>query len=323
MAENTAPLNPSEIDPLQYLQGVNGQHSPAERHEHYLILKPALFRLRRESPVAFKLALKAVEQSLQIAPFDLQAELQAMTPPAPREPDEPTPLDVLKHMKRFRPLHFPQAFVDGKLWFGLIAQEAKLVIPRKFLLNSDRELLPPDQLPEDLQLRDRGCDDCRFSKEGILRFLSGDTLPDPSLLTDLGSFFARFSVFRDRRVYRLLGTWTLGTYCYQIFRVYPYLGLRSPDKRCGKSRVLSTLSLVAFNASPRVVFPTEAQLFRRPSRNGGTLLLDEVEALGRASQDLYTGLLAVLNSGFEQGGSVQRLEKDKHGLSSTLSIHAA
>jgi putative DNA primase/helicase len=77
--------------------------------------------------------------------------------------------------------------------------------------------------------------------------------------------------------------------------------------------VLDLLSLVAFNASSRVVHPTEAQVFRGPSRNGGTLLLDEIEALGRADKDTYAGLLAVLNSGFEQGGSVPRLEKTATG----------
>ena len=54
-------------------------------------------------------------------------------------------------------------------------------------------------------------------------------------------------------------------------------------------------------------------MFRGPSRNGGTLLLDEVESLGQANADIYAGLLAVLNSGFEQGGSVPRMEKTAAG----------
>src|SRR4029453_9003909 len=116
-------------------------------------------------------------------------------------------------------------------------------------------------------------------------------------LTDLQVFFSRFAVFRDHRIPLLLAAWTLGTYCYRLFRVFPYLVLRSPEKRCGKSRVLDLLSLVAFHASTRVVQPTEAQVFRGPSRNGGTLLLDEIEAFGRADKDTYAGLLAVLNSG--------------------------
>jgi len=73
------------------------------------------------------------------------------------------------------------------------------------------------------------------------------------------------------------------------------------------------LSLVAFNASSRVVHPTEAQLFRAPSRNGGTLLLDEVERLRDADKDNYGALLSILNNGFEQGGTVSRQVKDSLG----------
>jgi Protein of unknown function (DUF3631) len=66
---------------------------------------------------------------------------------------------------------------------------------------------------------------------------------------------------------------------------------------------------VAFNASNRETRPTEASLFRGPSKNGETLILDEIEMLGHKEQDAYGGLLAVLNSGFQRGGAVTRLEK--------------
>jgi putative DNA primase/helicase len=183
----------------------------------------------------------------------------------------------------------------------------------KLLLKAERELLTLDRLPAGLRVRDDGFDLCRISKEAILRFLGNGGGPDLDLLPDLRDYFARFAVFRDRRVALLLATWTLGTYCYRIFRVFLYLVLRSSDKHCGKTRVLDEIALVAFNASGPVVHPTEAQAFRGPSRIGGMLLLDEVESLGQANGDLYAGLLAVLNSGFEQGGSVARMEKTAAG----------
>jgi len=61
------------------------------------------------------------------------------------------------------------------------------------------------------------------------------------------------------------------------------------------------------------VHPSEAVLFRSPSRNGGTMLLDEVEKLKTADKEMYAGLMATLNSGFEAGGSVPRHEKDAAG----------
>jgi len=71
----------------------------------------------------------------------------------------------------------------------------------------------------------------------------------------------------------------------RVFRVFPYLIIRSPAKRCGKCRGLDLLSLVTFNASPRLTNLTEAIVFRSPSRNGDTMLLDEVEALKSADQE--------------------------------------
>ena len=291
--------DPSQIDPLKYLAEVNGHQSPEEYLEHYHVLRPALLRLQRENPPAFDLVIREISTRLKIKGKTVLTDLAALTlPPATNDTKE-----LLKAMGEIQSLRLAQDFRSGVLWFGVIAGEMKL------LVNSRRELLTLDKLPDGLRVRDQGFDLCRISKEAILRFVGGEVCADLELLVDLQAYFSRFAVFRDRRIPLLLAAWTLGTYCYRVFRLFAYLALRSPDKRCGKSRVLDLLSLVAFNASSRVVHPTEAQVFRGPSRNGGTLLLDEIEALGRADRDTYAGLLAVLNSGFEQGGSVPRLEK--------------
>ncbi|MGE0827434.1 MAG: DUF3631 domain-containing protein [Candidatus Binatia bacterium] len=297
--------DPYAIDPLSYLENLNENLAPNERLEHYHVLRPALLRLQSEDPAAFDLVVKEISNKLKISGKVVKADLARMVEP----PVAQGARELLEQMGQTRPLRLSQDYVDGKLWYGVLAGENKL------LLNSDRELLTLDQVPDSLAVKDGGFDQCQISKEAILRFLSGQQgyISGASLLNDLRQFFARFTVFRDNRVSLLLATWTLGTYCYRIFRVFPYLALRSPNKRCGKSRVLDILSLVAFNASPKTVHPTEAQLFRDPSRNGGTLLLDEVEALGRTHKDTYAGLLSVLNSGFEQNGTVQRQEKDANG----------
>jgi hypothetical protein len=158
-------------------------------------------------------------------------------PPASKEA-----MELLEQVGQSRVLRIAQDYVDGKLWFGVVAGEEKL------LLNSNREPLTLDQVPEGPTVKDGGFDLCRLSKEGIKRFLRGDTGTDAGLLADLRAFFMRFALFRDKRVPLLLAAWTLGTYCYRVFRVFPYLVLRSPEKRCGKSRVLDLLSLVTFNA---------------------------------------------------------------------------
>jgi hypothetical protein len=295
--------DPYQLDPLKYMADVNGHHTPEELFEHYQVLRPSLLRLQRENPPAFDLAIREITRRLKIKGKTVLADLVALAlPPASKDAQE-----LLEAMGQVQPLRLPHDFRAGVLWYGIIAGETKL------LLNSRRELLTLDKLPDGLRVKDHGFELCRITKEAILRFVGGAESADPQLLTDLQVFFSRFAVFRDHRIPLLLAAWTLGTYCYRLFRVFPYLVLRSPEKRCGKSRVLDLLSLVAFHASTRVVHPTEAQVFRGPSRNGGTLLLDEIEAFGRADKDTYAGLLAVLNSGFEQGGSVPRLEKTPTG----------
>lgn len=295
--------DPYKIDVLAYLATLKSNLSPAEQREHYDVLRPSLLRTQQDDPATFDLAVKAVSKKLSIRAKTVKADLDTLKePPAAKEA-----LKLLEKMGQTRVLRLAQDFVEGRQWFGVIPGEDKL------LLNSDRELLTLDQLPDSLTVKDNGFDLCRVSKEAILHFLRGGTATGHELLADLRVFFLRFAIFRDNRIALLLAVWTLGTYCYRVFRVFPYLALRSPDKRCGKSRVLDLLSLLAFNASPRVVHPTEAQIFRAPSRNGGTLLLDEVEAFRRADKDSYAGLLSVLNSGFERGGSVSRLEKNGTG----------
>src|SRR5207247_821003 len=127
-------------------------------------------------------------------------------------------------------------------------------------------------------------------------------------LDAIAGFFTRYVVLRDRRTALWIAAWALGTWCYRAFRIFPYLSIRSAEKRCGKSRLLGLLARVCFNASPVTAHPTEAQLYRSAARTGGVQLFDEVETL-RGDKDRFDALIAVLNVGFERGGVVTRLEK--------------
>jgi len=215
-------------------------------------------------------------------------------------------MKLLERIEQVRLIRPAQDFIDGIFLFGVPVGDDVAFI------TSERKAVLATDLPKEARLDNRGFDLCRFSKEGISRFLGGATVAGHELLRKLERFFARFIVFRDARLPLLLAAWTIGTYSHRVFRVYPYLALRSPTKRCGKTRVLDLLSLVAFNASPKTLNPTEAQLFRGPSKNAGTLLLDEVEQL-RGDKETFQGLQQVLNSGFEKGGVVTRLERTKEG----------
>ncbi|MFQ5830508.1 MAG: hypothetical protein ACE5JD_15335, partial [Candidatus Methylomirabilia bacterium] len=172
-----------------------------------------------------------------------------------------------------------------------------------------REASRSDQLPSGVALRHTDPGPSSISREAILRWLGGESSGSIArALDELQQFFTRYVVFRDERDPLLLAAWVIGTYCYRAVRVFPYLALRSAEKRCGKTRLLTLLAKLAFNASPVTTFPTEAQLYRSAARTGGAQLFDEVETLKR-DKDRFEALIAVLNVGFEKGGVVSRLEK--------------
>ena len=185
-----------------------------------------------------RLGEKALEQAILQVAFVIPKELATRTQAASDPDSEQDAMSCLESMAQTRRLRFPQDFVAGKLWYGIVVASEKMITPKKLLVNSDRELLKPTDLPSDLWLLDRGCDVSHISKDAVLSYLGGESGADLELLADLRDYFGRYAAFRDARIPMLLAAWTLGTYCYRIFDVFPYLALRSPQKRCGKSRVL-------------------------------------------------------------------------------------
>jgi len=86
--------------------------------------------------------------------------------------------------------------------------------------------------------------------------------------------------------------WIVLTYCFDAFHVLPLLAITSPEKRCGKTTLLSLLSrlvnrpLPASNVTPAATFRVIEEL--RP-----TLLIDEGDSFLRENDELS----GILNSG--------------------------
>ena len=79
----------------------------------------------------------------------------------------------------------------------------------------------------------------------------------------------------------------------------------SPEKQCGKTRLLDVLELVV--ARPwRAIMPSEAVLFRKIDAVTPTLLLDEADAIFDKSNGTTEPLRALLNAGNRRGTSVPR-----------------
>ena len=177
------------------------------------------------------------------------------------------------------------------------------------MVNSQRKAYRYEDMPIGITIRHAEMDRAEFSTQAAQDFLYEKfCIVGKQLICDLIEYYTKYIIFSDERIYTLLAVWTLGTYTYSIFRVFPYIALRSATKQCGKSRTLDVMSLICFNADPRLTSPTEASLFRNIDKNGGTILLDEIEGL-KNDKDRLSSVLAVLNTGFEQGGYVSRMER--------------
>jgi len=99
--------------------------------------------------------------------------------------------------------------------------------------------------------------------------------------------------------------WVAHAHAVQGSDVTPYLHISSPEKRCGKTRLLEVVELLVPRPW-RAAGVSEAVLYRRIERDAPTLLLDEVDAVfGRRADDTQ-GLRALLNAGNRRGAVVSR-----------------
>jgi len=124
-----------------------------------------------------------------------------------------------------------------------------------------------------------------------------DPWPEPVdgnvLLDELAALLRRF-VILPQWAAETVALWILHTYAFQLRDVCTYLGIESPEKRCGKTTLLSVLSelvsrpVVAANISPPAFFRVIEEM--QP-----TLLIDETDTFLRRNDELG----GILNAGYK------------------------
>jgi Protein of unknown function (DUF3631) len=126
-----------------------------------------------------------------------------------------------------------------------------------------------------------------------------------SLPQQIVSFVSRY-VAMPAAQKLIVALWTIHTHCVEAFEQTPYLAVTSPERQCGKSRLLESLDLLV--ARPwMAVLPSEAVVYRNVDRIEPTLLLDEVDAIfNPKTADRYEGLRALLNAGHRRGAKIPR-----------------
>jgi hypothetical protein len=132
-------------------------------------------------------------------------------------------------------------------------------------------------------------------------------------LADTILLMKRFIVFPSEAAYRLLALWVAHTYVIEAFEYTPYLHVYSPEKQCGKTRVLEVLFHLV--SKPwKLANPSEAALFRKIEKDCPTILWDEIDAVfqGKATDPTKENLRGLVNSGFERNGRVPRCDGAQH-----------
>jgi hypothetical protein len=126
------------------------------------------------------------------------------------------------------------------------------------------------------------------------------------LLDDLCSFLQRYVVFAIPEQPVTIALWVIHSWALDAFDYTPYLHVASPEKQCGKTRLLDCLELLTPNPW-RAILPSEAVLFRKIEMDRPALLLDEVDAIfTNGKDDRKEPLRALLNNGFSRGATVPR-----------------
>lgn len=125
------------------------------------------------------------------------------------------------------------------------------------------------------------------------------------LISDIKTFIRRFVVMDDDQLL-VTSVWVLHTHALGAAVQTPYLAITSPEKQCGKTRLLETLELLVHEPW-MVTLPSEATMYRKVDQQRPTMLLDELDTMFNTRQaDKYEGHRALLNSGNRRGVVVSR-----------------
>lgn len=105
----------------------------------------------------------------------------------------------------------------------------------------------------------------------------------------------------------VIAAWIAAAWLCSVWDRFPHLSIYSPEKRCGKTRLLDVLTLITPNAlsvssiSPAALYRVIGRSKQRP-----TIILDEAQFLSRAKSEAGETIRELLNAGIEKDAKVIR-----------------
>ncbi len=126
------------------------------------------------------------------------------------------------------------------------------------------------------------------------------------LLDELASAIADYVVLPENGA-DTAALWIFHVFAFDCWEKSPRLGITSPEKRCGKSRMLDVLSHICPRAK-RADSISSAAIYRIIEKYRPCLLIDEADTFLKENEELR----GILNSSHARNGSVTRCVGDDH-----------
>ena len=117
------------------------------------------------------------------------------------------------------------------------------------------------------------------------------------LLNDLCDLIKRYVILPDMAA-ETLALWVVHTHAFTLRQVTTYIGVVSPEKRCGKTTLLELLRSLAHEAVAAANISPSA-LFRVIEDTKPTLLIDEADTFLHGRDEMA----GILNAGYRKGNS--------------------
>jgi hypothetical protein len=130
------------------------------------------------------------------------------------------------------------------------------------------------------------------------------------LLDGIAAFLRSYVAFPSAHAAVAVTLWAAHTHLAAQFDSTPRLALLSPEKQCGKSRVLELLDLLCAGAET-LSDASPAYLYRRIGAAQVTILLDEADAIwkrGKGKDETAEALRSIVNAGHRKSATVGRVE---------------
>ncbi len=133
--------------------------------------------------------------------------------------------------------------------------------------------------------------------------LDGEEPDGAEILDELRAALTKYVVLPDAHTVVAITLWIAATHALPAFHHAPRLVVKSPEKRCGKSRLLDVIErtchapLATVNATPAAIFRSIG------GEHPPTLLVDETDALfgSKKQAEANEELRALLNAGHQRG----------------------